>query len=52
MKANKIMGAALIILALAIVTGLVIDVSKYWYALDYVTILVCGISGLILLLRN
>ena len=49
MNKNKVIGTLLLLLALAVIAGLVIDEAYYWFPLDYVTIAVCGISGGILL---
>ncbi|MFA7677482.1 MAG: hypothetical protein WCY34_04865 [Candidatus Omnitrophota bacterium] len=49
MKKNKAIGIALIVLALLVVTGLVIEKAKYWFPLDCVTIAVCAVSGILLI---
>ncbi|MFC1589865.1 hypothetical protein ACFL42_00070 [Candidatus Omnitrophota bacterium] len=49
MKKNKVIGVVLLVLAAAVIVGLFVDKTKLWYALDYITIVVCAISGLLLL---
>jgi len=49
MTMNKLLGVLLLLVAIAFTVGLVIDVTSYWFDLDYVTIAICGVSGLILL---
>jgi len=49
MKMNKIIGVLLLVLALAAVVGMVLNSDAYWNVYNCVTILICGLSGILLL---
>lgn len=49
---NKIFGVALLVLAVLIIIGLVIEKTGYWFLVDYVAIAVCAISGISLVLEK
>ena len=52
MTMNKLLGVLLLLVAIAFAVGLVIEDTPYWFALDYVTIAICGVSGYILLKKK
>ena len=49
MKKNQIMGGLLLIVAVIVLTGQFVDFGGGWWDVDYLTIVVCGISGAALL---
>jgi hypothetical protein len=51
MKQNQIIGWSLIICAIAITVGMVINVLVYWFIVDILVIVICLLCG-ILLLKN
>jgi len=48
MKKNKAIGIVLVVLGLGVIAGLFINEAKFWYPIDYVTIGVCVITGILL----
>ena len=48
MQKNKAIGIVLVVLGLGVVAGLFINEAKFWYPIDYVTIAVCVIAGILL----
>ena len=49
MGKNKVIGLLLLILAVFTIVGMVKANDAYWSIYNYVTIVVCGVSGMILL---
>lgn len=52
MTMNKLLGVLLLLVAAGVVAGLVMDITWYWFDLDYVTIVVNVVAGLYLLTRK
>lgn len=49
---NSVLGALLLLVAILVLIGQFVDLHGYWWDVDYLTILVCGIGGLVLLRRR
>ena len=45
----KLMAWSLIIVALLVVLGMVLGIDKLWFVVDVLVIVVCGVSGVVLL---
>lgn len=52
MKGNKLMGGLLLVVALVVLVGQFVDLHGYWWDVDYLTIAICGIAGVILLRQS
>jgi len=51
-KINRILGGLLLVVAIVVLVGQFVDLGGYWWDLDYLTIVVCGISGVMLLRKS
>jgi hypothetical protein len=49
---KKILAVLLIICAIAMVFGIIINVPAYWFAIDMFVIAVCGFSGIYFLFKS
>ena len=49
MSKTKVIGVLLLIVAFATIAGVIIDNVAYWLAYNWIVIVVCVISGIILL---
>ncbi len=49
MKKNQILGGLLLVVAIIVLTGQFVDFGGGWWDVDYLTILVTGVSGAMLL---
>lgn len=49
MKKNQVIGLGLLIPAIFTSVGMVIDQETYWHILNYVTIIITAVSGVVLL---
>lgn len=48
-KKNQILGGLLLVVAIIVLTGQFVDLGGDWWDVDYLTIVVCGVSGAMLL---
>ena len=51
MKQNQIIGWSLILCSIAMTIGMIINVLVYWFIVDILVIIICLLSG-VLLLKN
>ncbi|MCK5282815.1 MAG: hypothetical protein KAK00_05385 [Nanoarchaeota archaeon] len=51
MKEDKIIGILLLLLSLLVVMGFLFESTIYWYVIDALIVLVCGVSGVRLVRR-
>ena len=49
MKKNQILGGLLLVVAIIVLAGQFVDLGGDWWDVDYLTIVVCGVSGAMLL---
>ena len=52
MKKNKMIALLLLFCSIIMIVGMIINIHVYWFIVDIVVILICGISGFILLKTN
>ena len=48
MKTNKILGMLLLALTAGTIVGMVLNNDNYWAVYNYFTLVICGVSGLLL----
>jgi hypothetical protein len=49
MKKNKIIAYLLFFCALAMLTGMFLNIDIYWFIVDIIVILICSITGYLIL---
>jgi hypothetical protein len=52
MDKYKIIGILQFVVVLSILTGFIAKNGQYWFALDILIIIICGFSGLTLLIKG
>jgi 1,4-dihydroxy-2-naphthoate octaprenyltransferase len=52
MKKNQVIATLMFILVIGFILGLVLEIHKYWFILDFLVIIICGISGIMLLIEK
>ena len=51
MNSNRILGGLLLVVTAIVLAGQFVSLGGDWWDVDYLTIAVCGIAGVMLLMR-